>query len=101
MQTWCVFTDLPGRKMRTGGIYAQQGKVLKCRPLRDAFGFVLRPATLSLVPPTSWCHLASQSSDEEGTPQVRITQQFFDALSEQTVIGLKDTRGKVKRQTPQ
>ena len=93
-RTTRVLMDLPGPKLRTGGLAAGP-RVLKIRPRRDAIGKVVRPAHVLLRDPEH--QLTLDDSLPEHDAMLPCVDSWVRRLTQGRVIEFKDARGKRRR----
>lgn len=81
-----LLADLPGPKLRTGGVEPAPA-VLHVRPPRDDLGRALRPARVWLAPPGAPPHADADFS-------VPVPPRWLAALASGEAVELTDTRGR-------
>jgi len=78
--------DLAGPKLRTGPIEPGPA-VLRCRPERDTFGRVIKPARIWLT-----SLLKQENSPQEKAPSLTVDEQFIAKLHQGDVVRFRDAR---------
>lgn len=84
-----IQADLAGPKMRTGSIESR-GQLLKLKPRRDAFGRLIAPLRLTIVPESRYDGFPV----EAGGLRLCVSDDFFEHCQSGDCIVLKDCRGK-------
>ena len=82
-----ILMDLGGPKIRTGAIEPGP-RVMKLKPLRDAFGSVVSPSRLRI------CASSTDDSATANTPCIGVDQTWLSRLAVGKQIDFTDARGK-------